>query len=303
MNLFCALYAITGMMPAYCHEIVDAATEFGFQVPWTALLLATAMCFYGLGWYRLHSEGDAVRVLGKIRPLSFAAGILILTIALLSPIDQFAQYSFSMHMTQHLLLMMAAPPLLVIGRPVIVWLWAFPLEGRRRIGHAWNNTGVLRGTYDFLMRPLTVWITASIALWFWHIPAAYDWALANERVHILEHLCFLMTSLAFWKLTLDPSLHVHGGYGTAMVMVITFALHSGLLGALLTFAQAPLYYADDRAYTVPMFGLSVLEDQQLAGLLMWVPASAVYLVVLILLLAGWMSQVKTGGRPHWLRGA
>jgi cytochrome c oxidase assembly factor CtaG len=184
--------------------------------------------------------------------------------------------------------MLAAPPFLVWGRPVIVWLWAFPLSQRRRIGQGWNNTGALRGTYDFLMQPLMVWMTASVALWLWHIPAAYDWALADERVHTVEHLCFFLTSLAFWTLTLEPQRHVRGGHGVALIMVATFALHSGLLGALLTFAHAPLY----RAYAIQAFGLTPLEDQQLAGLIMWVPASAIYLVALALLFVGWLARVK-----------
>jgi putative membrane protein len=141
-----------------------------------------------------------------------------------------------------------------------------------------------------------VWMTASIALWLWHIPAAYDWALADERVHTVEHLCFFLTSLAFWTLTLEPYRRMHGGHGAALIMVATFALHSGLLGALLTFAQTPLYHA----YQHPAFGLTLLEDQQLAGLIMWVPASAVYLTALAMLFIGWLARVKAYGAPYRL---
>lgn len=290
--------ALAAAGPAFCHGVGHEDGGFGWSWdPWMLLLLAIAACLYLLGWQRLRRQGNARRVLGAVRLLSFAAGMLVLGLALMSPLDTLAERLFSAHMTQHLLLMLIAPPLLVWGRPVFVWLWAFPLAQRRRIGRAWVDTRALHTSHAFLMRPLMVWMTASIALWFWHIPAAYDWALADGRVHVLEHLSFFLTSLAFWTLTLEPYRHRRSGHGIALVMVVTFALHSGLLGALLTFAQAPLY----RAYVTPVFGLSPLEDQQLAGLIMWVPASLVYLAALAALFVGWLSQVKAYSRPHELQ--
>lgn len=254
--------------------------------------LGLAGWLYAQGMRRLRQEGNWRRALGLARPLSFAAGMVALGIALLSPLDALAAQLFSAHMTQHLLLMLVAPPLLVWSRPVFVWLWAFPLERRRRIGRFWTHTRALHGAHAFLMRPTVAWLLASFALWFWHIPGPYNLALANEGVHTVEHLCFFLTSLAFWTLVLEPYGRRDTGPGTALVMVVTFALHNGLLGALLTFAKAPLY----RSHVASAWGLTALEDQQLAGLIMWVPAGFVHLGTVVLLFAGWMSRQEAYGR-------
>ena len=218
--------------------------------------------------------------------------MLLLIVALASPLDALAEQFFSAHMTQHMLLMLVVPPLLVWGRPVLVWLWAFPLERRRRIGRFWIHSGTLHTTHELLMQPAVVWVTASAALWFWHVPAPYDWALSNEGVHAVEHLCFFVPSLALWTLTIEPYGPRRLGHGAALILIGTFALHNGLLGALLTFAPTPLY----RSAAIGTVGLSPLEDQQLAGLIMWVPAGFIHLTALALLFVGWLSNVKAYAR-------
>lgn len=260
--------------------------------PWVLLCLALASGWYLRGWLRLKKEADWRRALGPARLSAFAAGMLALFAALVSPLDALAEQSFAAHMTQHLLLMMVAPPLLVWSRPVFVWLWAFPLARRRRIGKWWNGAPRLQSAFAWLMRPLTVWLAASAALWFWHIPGPYGWALQNEGIHTLEHLSFFLTSLAFWTLVTEPYGFRKTGRGVALVMVTTFAMHNSLLGALLTFAAVPLYHA--QASTA--FGMTPLADQQLAGLIMWVPAGLIHLATMALLFVGWLSCVQAYGR-------
>lgn len=260
--------------------------------PWFVILTLAVAGFYLAGCVRLSSEGNVRKVLGAGRIASFVAGMLMLVAALASPLDALAAQLFSAHMTQHMLLMLGAPPLLIWGRPVLAWLWAFPLAQRRRIGRFWLNSGPLRKTHEFLMRPTVVWVAASAALWFWHSPRPYNWALSNEGVHAIEHLCFFVTSLALWTLTIEPYGPRRIGYGAALILIATFALHNGLLGALLTFAPAPLY----RPGAAALSGLSPLEDQQLAGLIMWVPAGLIHLTAMALLFVGWLSNVKAYAR-------
>jgi cytochrome c oxidase assembly factor CtaG len=240
----------------------------------------------------MHREGNLGKALGAARLLSFCAGMLTLVLALLSPLDTLAARMFSAHMVQHLLLMMVAPPLLVWSRPTLAWLWAFPLPERRGIGRWWATSPRLQSLYAFLMLPLTVWLLASLALWFWHIPGMYDWALANDFVHAIEHGCFFLTSLAFWTLVMAPYGERNTRHGVAMIAVVTFALHSGILGALLTFAAAPLY----QVHGTPPFSLTPLEDQQLAGLIMWIPASLVYVGVFSWLFVRWLEKAD---RTSW----
>jgi putative membrane protein len=260
--------------------------------PWFVVSILVVGGLYLAGCLRLSKESNLRKILGATRLASFAAGMLLLIVALASPLDALAGHLFSAHMTQHMLLMLVVPPLLVWGRPAFVWLWAFPLKPRRRIGRIWIGSAVLRTTHAFLMRPAVVWVAASAALWFWHIPGPYDWALSNEAVHAFEHLCFFVTSLALWTLTIEPYGPRRLGYGAALILVGTFALHNGLLGALLTFAPTTLY----RTAAGRTAGLSPLEDQQLAGLIMWVPAGFIHLTAVALLFLGWLSNVKAYAR-------
>jgi putative membrane protein len=283
--------------PACAHgsAVGHAAEAPGWNwEPWVLLLVSVAAALYLLGWWRLRREGNARRALGIGRIGAFTAGLVTLLVALESPLDGLAEQLFCAHMTQHLLLLTIAPPLLVWGRPVFVWLWAFPLPQRRRIGRFWNGTRVLQASHAFLMRPLVVWLLASVALWFWHVPGPYGWALADERVHALEHLSFVLTALPFWTLVLQPYGRERDGLGIALILVATYALHNGLLGAVLTFASRP-YYQD---WSGLHFGLTALEDQQLAGLIMWVPAGLLQLATLALLFVGWLNAARAPRRLH-----
>lgn len=259
--------------------------------PWLLVTVFAALCWYALGLRRQRREGRLSTGADRLRPLAFAASMAVLAFALTSPLDAWAERSFPVHMTQHLSLMLVAAPLLAWARPVLTGLWAFPLRERRRIGRERNRLGVLRGVYEFLMRPMVAWSLASAALWVWHIPAAFDAAWSHEWVHTSEHLCFLLTSVAFWTLAMPPYRGEVHGAGVALVMVSLFALHSGLLGALLTFAGSPLYLS----YAEPAFGLTPLQAQQLAGLIMWIPASFAYLLAAALLFVDWLGAATPRG--------
>jgi cytochrome c oxidase assembly factor CtaG len=226
---------------------------------------------------------------GPWRYAAFAAGIGILFLALISPLDALDDQLFSAHMAQHLVLMMIAPPLLIAGRPALACLWAFPLSARRRMAHAFIRSG-LRDAVHALVTPLPVWLLASVALWFWHLPGPYRWALLSEPVHALEHICFFVTSLMFWSLVLEPVGRRRMDYGTAILFVATFGVENGLLGALLTFSGRPLYTA--HLATTAAWGLTALEDQQIAGLLMWIPASLIHLTTLGVLFVAWMNAAE-----------
>jgi cytochrome c2 len=127
-------------------------------------------------------------------------------------------------------------------------------------------------------------------MWFWHLPGPYGWALASESVHALEHVCFFVTSLMFWSLVLEPFGRRRLDYGSTLLFVATFGVQNGFLGALLTLAGRPLYAA--YLPTTTAWGLTPLEDQQLGGLLMWIPASLIHLTTLGVLFVAWMSAAE-----------
>lgn len=255
---------------------------------WILASLALAVFGYVRGLFRLNSAVRA-RLFGGFRYAAFAVGIVTLFIALISPFDMLDDQLFSAHMVQHLVLLMIAPPLLIFGRPALACLWAFPLPARRAIGRVWIRSGLKHGVH-VLMSPVFVWLLCSAVLWFWHLPGPYGWALGSESVHAFEHVCFFVTSLMFWSLVLEPLGRRRMDYGSTLLFVATFGVQTGLLGALLTFAGRPLYAA--HLSTTAAWGLTPLEDQQLAGLIMWIPASLIHLTTLGVLFVVWMRTAE-----------
>ncbi len=287
-RLALALSGMAAAAPAGAHT--GKLAQLGWNWEWWILAgLALTAGGYVRGLLRMDA-GARSRVFGVGRYAAFAAGIGVLFVALISPLDALDDQLFSAHMVQHMLLMLVAPPLLVWGRPATAWLWAFSLPSRRAIGRFWMGApGVQRGIRA-LMTPLAVWTLSVAALWFWHLPGPYDWALGNELVHTGEHLCFFLTSLAFWSLVLAPYGRRQLDYGSSLIFVGTLGMQMGLLGAILTFAARPVYVK--QAQITGAWGLTLLEDQQLAGLIMWVPASFVYLGAMAVLFVAWLHDAE-----------
>lgn len=187
------------------------------------------------------------------------AGFVVTLGALLPPLYQLAHALFSAHMVQHLILVLAAAPLLAAGAPRLPALGA-----------------------------IGVWVLHAGALWAWHLPVAYDAALDSDLLHGLEHLSFLVTGVLFWGFVLRRDVSSLERVG----LVFATALQSSALGALLAFASRPLY-ASHLGRTSD-WRMSALEDQQLAGAIMWVPPGVVYLVVMLVLLYKWFTHMDAG---------
>jgi cytochrome c2 len=140
------------------------------------------------------------------------------------------------------------------------------------------------------MQPSLVWVLFTGSFIFWHFPKPYQWALENEWIHTLEHLCFFVTALMFWTIVIEPSGHRRLGYGATLLHIATTAVLSGLPGALLVLAPHPLYPA--QTADAALWGLTPLQDQQLAGAIMWVPAGLAYVVAVAWLFAKWMEDAE-----------
>jgi putative membrane protein len=259
---------------ASAHTAGGAPHEDAGPEAWLVVCLALALVLYVAGLARLWHRAGAGRGIGAGSALAFAGGWLVLVVALASPLDALADEGFRFHMIQHELLMVVAAPLLVAGRPLAAWTWALPGRVDAGIGAA------LRARWwQFLWRcltaPATAWALHALALWLWHAPRWFDAALASRPIHEWEHASFLATALLFWWTLIGRRHGAASGVatGTALASLFTTMLHTGALGALLTFAGTPLY-ASYRAMAAG--GLTALEDQQLGGLVMWVPAGLVY---------------------------
>ncbi|MFL5613156.1 MAG: cytochrome c oxidase assembly protein [Gemmatimonadaceae bacterium] len=259
------------------------AWEPGIVVP---LLFGAVL--YGRGLRLLWDEhvGRGIRVW---EATCFALGWLITALSLISPLHEVSEQLFVAHMVQHELLMVVAAPLLVLGRPLVPMLWALPSAARRRVGRASRAHGIRVG-WQTITRPFVAFVIHGAAIWIWHIPSLFQATLTSDTVHALQHASFLGTALLFWWTIIHA--HAPGGrsravsFGTAVLLLFGTALHSGALGALLTFSRAIWYPA--YGASALHWGLSPMEDQQLAGLVMWIPASFGYLVAALFLFANWL---------------
>jgi cytochrome c2 len=150
-----------------------------------------------------------------------------------------------------------------------------------------SNAGAWRRTWHVLSNPLVAWFVHALALWLWHIPALFDATLHSEFIHFVQHACFILTAIIFWWAVITSRSAVMS-YGGALLYMFTTALHTQVLGVLMTFSKT-VWYPTYR-YTTEPWGLTALQDQQLGGLIMWIPAGLVYIIAALALVAGWMRE-------------
>jgi len=249
-----------------------------------------AMGLYAVGVTRLWRSAGYGRGVRLFEGLTFTGGCVALVIALSPPLDEWSERWLAAHMVQHELLMVVAAPLVAAGAPLIALLWAAPGRFRRRGLESLRRRPITL-TWGFLTAPASVFVLHGIALWFWHLPALYDYALEHEAVHVVQHLCFFGTAALFWW-GIGHGRYGRHRHGAAVVYVFATALHSGMLGALLTLSPR-VWYAP---YLTPKPGLTPLEDQQLAGLLMWVPASLTFAAGGLIFFAAWLRHGDRASR-------
>jgi putative membrane protein len=256
--------------------------------PWLCALLAVASIAYGWGvakLWRKAGPGRGIRIADVVR---FGAGWTVLAVALLSPIDEIAAHAFAFHMSQHELRMVVAAPLLVLSRPRDAWAWALPPTAQRALASAFSAAQVRRAWHG-LTAPAAAWSFHAVALWLWHVPTLFVAALDNEAIHVLQHTCFFMSALVFWWTALGRRLRTPDA--ASIAMLFTTMLHTSALGLLLTFSSTPWY-----ASGPDFLGLTALEDQQLGGLVMWVPGGLAYLVGGLMIVSTWLDAPSLGQR-------
>lgn len=267
-----ALYLCAGVASAH-----DLTPEHRGVVPALILLMLVAAGLYARGAGAIWRGPLGVRRTTLRRALFFGSGWIVLATALLSPLDEWGAHFFTAHMIQHELLMLVAAPLLVAGYPLGTWAWALPPRSRVRTGRAFKAPG-WRRCWAALSDPASAWTLHAAALWLWHVPALFLAARADETVHLLQHVSFFASALLFWWVVLRGRRP-----GSAILALFTTMLHTGALGALLVFAGAP-FYAENSGGAAE-WGYTALEDQQLGGLVMWIPGSAVYLICSLVIAA------------------
>ncbi len=273
---------------ALAHAGAEAGEGWFPLEPWGFSLMAAASLIYLLGFRNMRRR-SGTRVATPGAGAAFAAAVGVALAVLTGPLDHLADELFSAHMAQHLTLMLVVAPLLVLARAGMVVFWALPASVRKPLGTWWTHgSGAL--LQPLLTSPIAIWSWFCGAFVFWHLPGPYEWALRNEAVHILEHLFFVVTAYAFWSIVIEPLGRRRLDYGAALLFVATAAVVSGLPGALMILTSRPLY--GGHASGVAEWGLTLVEDQQLGGLIMWIPGGFAYLAAVSMLLFRWLDDAE-----------
>ncbi len=247
----------------------------------TPLLMAAGSA-YLVAYQTAARAGRPVPPLWQVA--AFFAGLASVAAALMGPFDHYNGVLFSVHMTQHLLLIMAAAPLLLMGRPVQVMLRGLPPRyARALVRHSVGHRGVRR-VLTILTHPISVVLLFNGSFLFWHLPRFYQAAVRNELIHEVEHAAFFATALLFWWVLIDPVPRHHRLSVTASALVL-FAtwMASDLICATITLSRDLLYPV--YALSEKPWGLTAYSDQRLGGAIMWITGAIYYAAVLIGILA------------------
>ena len=265
------------------------------------LILATLVVLtggYARGVTIVWRRAGVGAVVARWRVVAFAVGAYVLAIALVSPLDAWAHLLFSVHMLQHVLLMFVVAPLLVLGAPLVPLLWALPRGTRRRLGRAWNARPWLGRAWHALTGPVVVWCVLTVTLWVWHLPGPYQAAVRLSSVHALEHATMLGASLLFWWVVLQSTGHRRVDGGSALLLVFTTKIQSATLGAIITFTPNPIYPAYEAG--AALAGMTPMQDQHLAGLIMGTAGGLVLLAAAAYVFLSWLASIE---RRHLPAGA
>ena len=273
--------------PAFAHGEVSEQGGIlsGWSLdPFVLVPLILVVTVYWRGVMRLR------RLSGKRddwpRHLVFAAGLAAVVAALLTPIAQYAHRLLTMHMVQHSLLTSAAPPLLLLARPLPLLTAGLPRALRRRALGPALQSGPAAAARVLVASPLSAWLLFSGAVLAWHVPALYEAAVEGHTIHVLEHASFLGVALLFWAAVLRGTGGVSPSIAPRLLVVVLAMVVNTALSAALTFSSSPWYtvYAE----AGPTWGLDALEDQRLAGVVMMVADDLLYVAVVSVLLFRWI---------------
>ena len=269
--------------------------------PEVVLILATLASVYASGWWRLREWGYRELAPGWRLGL-YLSGLGAVAVALLPPVDDLADVLLTAHMVQHLILMMIAAPLLLLGNPLPTSLWGLPWRARRALGRLLTRNAPLRKVLWAATLMPVAWLLFVGNLWLWHLPAAYQAALRDPVIHDVEHVAFFGTALLFWWPIVEPAprLHERIPRGFAILYLLAATGQNTLLSALIALPERVLYpyYEASRS---PL-GVSALDDQALAGGLMW-SMGHMYLVPILLVVARMLDrEERTARQREAMRG-
>ena len=267
--------------------------EFRPEVLFPVLLMGT---LYVAGWLRIRRKlgatGRGHKLASAWRLTAYLGGLASLLLALLSPIDVLGNQLLIMHMVQHKILVMAAAPLLWLGDPFPIVLWALPAQLRRGVGGLFERDTWFRRAVTAITHPGICWLVFVFTYIGWHEPSLYDMALRVPWVHNVEHIAFFATAMLFWYPVVNSAPHLHKAlpYWVRIVYLIAFVPPNAIAGVSIAMATDIIYphYA-----TVPhIWGFTALEDQAWGGAIMWIWSSEMMIQAAVIMLGVSFYQEK-----------
>jgi putative membrane protein len=244
--------------------------------------LGLGLVIYLVGWFRLSSRAST-----PVRPALFLGGWTVLALTLTSPLHEAGEQSFAMHMIEHELIMLVATLLFAASGAGGVLAWGLPRPLRLGLGGSWKSP--LQRSWRRLTDPVTATAVQAVMMWAWHAPILFDRALDSFGWHMAQHLCFFVSALLFWWAMLHP----RHGYGVSAICLFVTSLVGGALGALMSLSSSP-WYADYAAMGMTGIGLDPVDDQRLAGLIMWIPGGLVHGVAALVMFYKWLKSSEAG---------
>jgi putative membrane protein len=273
--------------PAIAHNDHGGSPPGWTFDPLVTVPLAIVLLTFLVGQRRLASRSKVERK----RPWLFLGGWLVLALSLISPLHQGGERSFTLHMIEHELIMLFATFLLAASHAGGVMAWGLPASLRQLLGGGWKAP--LASIWRRLTEPVTATIVQAVVMWAWHAPALFNRTLESQGWHVAQHLSFILASLLFWAAMLDSR---RSSYLLSAACLFVTSLIEGALGALMALSMSP-WYSAYAAMGMSGIGLDPTTDQQLAGLIMWIPGGLVHGGAALGLLYQWL---KTSEQSHGL---
>lgn len=279
-----AFASVLAAEPALAHTRHDGAAGWTLS-PFLLVPLLLSLIIYLTGWLRLSRRASA-----PVRGRVFLSGWLVLALSLTSPLHEAGEQSFTMHMIEHELIMLVATLLLAASSAGAVLAWGLPKPMRTALGGSWKAP--LSAIWKRLTGPVTATVIQAVAMWGWHAPVLFDRALESSGWHIAQHASFFLSALLFWWAMLHPRGR-GSGYGVSAACLFATSLIGGALGALMSLSSSP-WYADYAAMGMTGIGLDPVDDQRLAGLIMWIPGGMVHGAAALVLFYKWLKASEGG---------
>jgi putative membrane protein len=278
-------------VPVAAHSLGDLLSGWDVLDP-LAFLVLLAAAAYLFGAFRIASR-SRTSILDRKRIYAGITGYASLYIALAGPFDAFAPEAFWLHMTQHIIISMISAPLMLLSSPMAAFLWAMPETMRMGAGDLLKRDGAIQRVMRWLIDPrITVPLFIG-TLYAWHAPALFSAALNNNYVHYLQHFTFFTTSALFWWPIIGPApVRSKLRYPARLLYLLSVVTPTAVLASVITMTHSVIY--KDYLGSPMHWGMTPLEDQTLAGLILWIPGNALYLAALTAIFFTWASHESKG---------